>query len=439
MKKILFLLLSFIFLLLVQEYEVLSSKIVVQLNVDGPIGPAIEDYVHQGIEQATSEKAELIILKLNTPGGLDKTMREIISDILASPIPVVTYVAPEGSRAASAGTYILYASHIAAMTSATNLGAATPISIGDLGFGESKEETSSEMQLQKKMMSDSVAYIRELAHLRGRNADWAEKAVREAASLSSGQALQLRVIDILAHDVPDLLKQINGKTVTLLNQPKVLNTQDVKVEVLEPNWRIRFLQVITDPNIAYILLIIGIWGIFFEFVNPGMVLPGVAGTIALLLGLYAFQLLPIHYTGLALTIMGLIFMASELLVPTHGVLSIGGVIAFFFGSILLLNVKGYSTPWGLIIGMSAGSLTFFIILLGFALKARKKKIVSGHEALLGSIAIVQNDFTNEGWVKVGGELWKARSSLPLKKGQLVEITHYKGLELTVKPLNKRGT
>jgi len=280
-------------------------------------------------------------------------------------------------------------------------------------------------------MNDAVAYIRELAQLRGRNADWAEKAVRDAASLSSDQALQFRVIDVLAKDMPDLVKQLNGKSIMVQNLPKVLNTQDIKVEVFEPNWRVRFLQVITDPSIAYILLIIGIWGIFFEFMNPGMVLPGVAGAIALLLGLYAFQLLPLPYT----TIMGLIFMASELLVPTHGVLSIGGVIAFFFGSVLLLDVKGYSTPWGLIIGMSGGSLIFFFILLGFALKARKRKVVTGHEALVGVTGVVQD----EGWIKVEGELWKAHSSVPLKKGQVVEVIHVKGLVLTVKPLKKKGS
>jgi len=423
--------LLFALLFMMQSPETLANKTVVLLEVDGSIGPATQDYIHTGIKHAASEHAECVILKLNTPGGFDRAMRDIIKDIFASPLPIVTYVAPEGSRAASAGTYILYASHIAAMAPATNVGAATPVNLDVMGAEQPKpKELSSE---EKKVLSDSVAYVKGLAHLRHRNAEWAEKAVKEAASLPSDEALKLNVIDMVAQDIPDLLKQMNGRSVAVQNQVKVLDTENVKVEVWEPDWRTRFLQVITDPSIAYILLIIGIWGLFFEFLNPGYVLPGVAGTIALLLALYAFQLLPIHYSGLALIIAGMLFIASEIYIPSYGALGGGGLIAFVIGSILLFDLKGYATPWGLIIGMSVATVSFFLLALGLALKARRRKIVSGYEALSGRMAIVQKDFKGLGWVKVDGELWQARSPLPLKKGQVVEVVKCEGLELIVRP------
>lgn len=418
-----------------KSQEAFANKTVVLLEVDGFIGPATQDYIHKGIEHAVSEQAEFVVLKLNTPGGFDKAMRGIIKDILASPLPIVTYVAPQGSRAASAGTYILYASHIAAMAPVTHLGAATPLSLDMLDSKDILKEDSTE---HRKMVSDSIAYIKGLAQLHHRNAEWAEKAVKDAASLQSEEALRLAVIDSVAQDIPDLLTQLDGRSVTIQNQLKILNTRGLQIEVWEPDWRTRFLEVITDPSIAYILLIIGIWGIFFEFVNPGFVLPGVAGTIALLLGLYAFQLLPIHYTGLALTIAGIIFIVSELYIPSYGVLGGGGLIAFFVGSVFLFDLKGYPTPWGLIMGMTVATVSFLLIILGLSLKARKKKIVSGHDALVGTTAIVQANFDGQGWVKVEGELWKAQSSLPLKRGQEVEVIKCDGLDLIVKPSSPKG-
>ncbi|MBY0500562.1 MAG: nodulation protein NfeD [Alphaproteobacteria bacterium] len=427
--------LAFIFFL---PSQILASKTVVLLDVKGAIGPATEEYIHQGIEHAFSENAEFIILRLNTPGGLDKAMRSIIQDIISAPLPIITYVGPEGSRAASAGTYILYASHIAAMAPATNLGAATPISLDVVGSEMGKEKHPQEKSAEeKKILSDSIAYLKGLAHLRHRNEEWAEQTVKDAASLQSDEALNLKVIDMVAQNIPDLLKQLNGVPVTVQNQVKVLQTQDLNVEVWEPDWRLRFLEVITDPSIAYILLIIGIWGLFFEFYNPGFVLPGVVGTIALLLALYAFQLLPIHYTGLALTLVGIGFMAAELFVPSYGVLSAGGLIAFFVGSVLLLDLNGYQTPWGLIIGMSIASISFFLFIIGFAIKARRRKLVSGSETLIGMIGVVQNDFKDAGWVKIEGELWKAHTPLPLKKGESVRIVKCKGLEVIVKPLDQK--
>lgn len=424
------------FILMTFMVQAAPNKSAVLLEADGAVGPAMQDYIHKGIEHAVSQKAELILLRLNTPGGLVATMQDIVKDILASPVPIITYVAPQGSRAASAGTYIVYASHIAAMAPATHLGAATPVHLDVLGTKEkaSKETTPEE----RKVLNDSIAYIKGLAHLRNRNADWAEKAVKEGASLGSDEALQQNIIDIVAKDIPDLLKQLNGRTVNVQDHLKVIHTEGIKVEAWQPNWRNQFLSIITDPMIAYLLLIIGIWGIFFEFMNPGYVLPGVAGLIALLIALYAFQLLPIHFIGLALTIVGIAFIAAEFFVTSHGVLGIGGIIAFFIGSILLFDMQGYSTPWTLIISMTLTTICFFLIMIWLALSVRNRKIVSGFEALVGMTAIVQEDFETQGWVKVDGEIWKALSSVPLKKGQKVEVVQSKGLTLIVKQTNNKG-
>jgi membrane-bound serine protease (ClpP class) len=427
---------SFALLSVIQSsQEVLADKNIILLEVDGFIGPAKQEYIHKGIEHALSEQAEFVILRLNTPGGFDKAMREIIKDILASPLPIVTYVAPQGARAASAGTYIVYASHVAAMAPATNLGAATPMA---LNVSDSKDLLKDKSVEQRKIVSDSLAYIQGLAKLRHRNVEWAEKAVQNAASLGSEEALQVGVINIVAQDLPDLLKQLEGRSITTQTQTKEFKTKGLQIKKWEPDWRTQFLDVITDPSIAYILLIIGIWGIFFEFVNPGFILPGVAGTTALLVALYAFQLLPIHYTGLALTIAGILFIASELYIPSYGVLGGGGLIAFVVGSVFLFDMKGYAIPWGLIMGMTIATLSFLLIIMGLALKARKRKIVSGYEALIGTIAIVQEDFEAQGWVTIGGELWKARSSLSLTKGQKVEVIGWEGLDLIVRPLTQKG-
>lgn len=416
-----------------------SAKVAIQLDINGAIGPATQDYIRDGIAHAQEKKADFILLKMNTPGGFDTAMRNINASILASPLPFVTYVAPEGSRAASAGTYILYASHIAAMAPSTHLGAATPVSLDPFGMEEEKnKEPSEKTTMEKKTLNDSIAYIKDLANLRGRNAEWAEKMVTESASLQSDEALRLGVIDIVATNTSDLFRQINGRSVSVQNQPYSIDSEDVQVETFERDWRLKFLEVITDPSIAYILLMIGIWGLFFEFVNPGFILPGVVGGISLLIALYAFQLLPIDYTGLALIILGILFMGSELFVTSYGVLGIGGVIAFVIGSILLFDQKDYAPPWTIIIGMSAISLAFFIAVIGFAIKARARKVVSGIEALPSSIAIAQESFKTKGWVRVEGELWKARTTIPLQKGEEAQIIKCEGLELTVKPIKSKG-
>ena len=436
LKSLSFLLLA-LFLLL-QGGEGFADKKAFLLTVDGGIGPATQEYIFEGIKTATVQNAQMVILKLNTPGGLDNATRGIIRDILSSPIPIVTYVAPQGSRAASAGTYILLASHIAAMAPTTHLGAATPVTLDFMGDAMQKEKQKKPSPEEKKMLSDSIAYIKGLAELRGRNVEWAEKAVTEAASLQAKEALRLGVIDVIASDIPELLKEINGRKVVVQNEEHIIETQGMEVQPLDPDWRLEFLTTITDPRVAYLLLIIGIWGLFFEFLNPGYILPGVAGLISFLVGLYAFQLLPVHYTGLALTIVGILFMAAEFYTPTYGVLGGGGLIAFFIGSILLFDMEGYTTPWTLIMGMTFASAGFLLFVLGFILRSAKRRVVSGMDAMVGEIAIVQANFQDKGWVRVDGEIWKARSKVPLKKGQEVEIVKCKGLELKVRPLSHKG-
>ena len=425
-----------IMLLSIAPFNAFAAKRAIQLDVTGSISPATQDYVIRGLEKAKQLNAEVLIIRLDTPGGLDSSMRGIAKAILASTVPVATYVAPEGARAASAGTYILYASHIAAMAPGTNLGAASPVAIGGFSSGEDKKTSTT---MEKKATNDASAYIRSLAQMRGRNAGWAERAVREAVSLTANEALKLNVIDFIAANTSDLLQKMNGRTVHIIHTPKVLETNNLQIEVIKSDWRYQFLSIITDPSIAYILLLIGIYGLFFEFYNPGFVLPGVAGAICLLLALYAFQLLPINYTGVALLLLGIIFMIIEVVVSSFGIIGIGGVIAFIVGSIFLLdtNQPGFSIAWQLILLMSLISAGFFLTVMGLAIRSMNKKIVTGREALIGKIGEIIEVNNTECQIRIEGETWNARSTRPLHPGEKARIIHLSGLLLTVEPILKK--
>lgn len=445
-SKLGYLLLSLLLLALLQAPAQAAHGL--RLDVEGPIGPATRDYVLRALERAAAEQAELVVLRLDTPGGLDSSMRDIIKAILASPVPVVAYVHPKGARAASAGTYILYASHVAAMTPATNLGAATPVSIAPAGVSPPEEEKDKGEKpaargtaMERKVVNDAVAYIRGLATLRGRNADWAERAVREAASLEAEQALKLKVIDILAPTIDDLLEQLHGRKVQLPDGERALNTRDLQLESVTPDWRNKLLATITNPNVAYILMLIGIYGLIFEFSNPGAIVPGVAGAICLLVALFAFQVLPINYAGLALLLLGVALMVAEAFVPSFGALGIGGVTAFVIGSIMLFDtdIPGFAIARPLIGAFALLSALVFVVVIGMVLKARRRPVVSGAEEMTGALGVVVDD---HGMVRVHSELWRAIGSEPLRRGQQVRVTGRDGLILRVEPANestKRST
>ncbi len=499
---------------------------VVVIPVDGAIGPASADFIVRSLQRAAEQRAQLAVLQLDTPGGLDTSMRQIIKAILASPVPVATFIAPSGARAASAGTYIVYASHIAAMAPGTNLGAATPIQMGmggaeppagggmpglpgagagagstsasgTSGASAAAKASANTLPLDtqstelRKQVHDAAAYIRGLAQMRGRNADWAERAVREAVSLSAAEALAQHVVDLNARDLPDLLRQLDGRKVTTRSGDVTLDTAHAPIVTLEADWRSRFLAVITDPNVALVLLMIGMYGLFFEFANPGFVLPGVVGAISLLIGLFAMQMLPVNYVGLGLIFLGIAFLIGEAFLPTFGSLGFGGVVAFVIGALMLIDtdVPGYGIPLPMIAAVVVFSVLFVLGVSRLALRARRRPVVTGAEALIGSVGVVLDggllpenlaenpaeyaagsaagnavgnatpgptrnavsaanraatlpettpaDAPLAGWAQVHGERWRVSSAAPVAAGHTVRVIARRGLTLTVVPTEGR--
>jgi membrane-bound serine protease (ClpP class) len=423
------------------------------LEVSGAIGPAVSDFIERGIERAAADGNRAVILRMDTPGGLDTSMRVIIKSILASPVPVIVYVAPSGARAASAGTYILYASHFAAMAPATNLGAATPVPIGpgmvppggedepsekkdaEKADDEGKEPVSPQRAMGRKVLNDAVAYIRGLAKLRGRNAEWAEEAVRIGSSLSAGEALEKNVIEAIAEDVDELLVKLDGRKIKIRDAEITLATGGWTIEIVEPDWRSKLLAAITNPNVAYILMLLGIYGLFFELYNPGALVPGIVGAICLVLALYAFHVLPVNYAGVALILIGVALIVTELFLPSFGVIGIGGVVAFIIGSIILMDtdVEGFAVSMPLVVTVGAAAAALFSATVLLAVRQRKRPIVSGREEMIGATAEAIDSFSESGQVRAHGEIWSARVSEPVTRGQSLRIRSIDGLTLEVEP------
>ncbi|MGY6631541.1 MAG: NfeD family protein [Wenzhouxiangella sp.] len=464
-----------------------AGRVVHVLEVEGPIGPATREFVIGGIEDAQAQGVELVVLRMDTPGGLDSSMRDMIKVMLNAEVPVATWVGPSGSRAASAGTYMLYASHVAAMAPSTHLGAATPVQVGGGGGGDDAESeqgggfierlreamdeaasdereddqadgengqvadaegdgeasedepparqgTSGSAQ-ERKAIEDAVAYIRGLAERHGRNADWAERAVRESVSLTASEALEMNVIDLMAETIEELLNAIDGQTVSLPSGERSLQTAGARIEIIEPDWRIRLLSILSNPTLAFLLFMVGVYGLILEGYNPGALVPGVIGGICLLLALYSFQILPVNFLGLALMVLGFALIAVELFVPSFGILGIGGVIAVVLGSVVLMDtdVPGFGIHIGAIAAMGLTSALVFLAVVYLAARSHRNPRVSGTESLIGRRAESISDFANgRGRVHIEGEDWSARGRDDIVRGDTVEIVAIDGLVLDVK-------
>lgn len=415
------------------------------MDLRDAIGPAMSDWFTRALDDANQQDAALFVLRLDTPGGLDRSMRDMISAILDSKVPVVTYVAPQGSRAASAGTYILYASHFAAMAPATNLGAATPVEIGGGGSDQPADNKAPSPAVkgdaephQRKQVNDAAAYIRGLAELRGRNADWAERAVREAVSLTASEAQREQVVDLIAPDLDTLLRNLDGRRVQIGGAEHTLDLEHYQLHQVEPDWRTTFLAVITNPSIAYILLLVGVYGLILEFSNPGVAVPGILGAISLLLGLYALQMLPISYVGLSLILIGVGLVAAEAFTPSFGALGVGGMIAFVVGSVMLMDthLPAFRIALPVIAAVGTGSVVAVGVLVRLAITAHRGAQVTGDPQLIGQWAVALEDFQMRdgqahGQVRLLGEIWQARASGPVRLGERLRVRAREGLILDV--------
>ena len=417
---------------------------VIVVAVKGAIGVGTGHLIEEVLARARSERAGLVVLRLDTPGGLVSATRDVIAAILDSPVPVALFVSPSGARAASAGTYIAYASHIAAMAPGTHLGAATPVQMGappapapQPRRDGDKPEGQSSGAMERKVMNDAVAYLRSLAQLRGRNADWAEKAVRDGATLTAEEAVREKVVDLLAGNVGDLLDRLDGRTVRTVDGDKLLATRHARVIDLEPGWKSRLLALVTDPNIAFILLMIGVYGIIFEFWHPGLGGPGIVGAICLVVGLMALSVLPVSFAGLALLALGVAMMAAEAFTPGIGVLALGGVVSFVLGGLFLFDPAGadidYAVAWPVVVGAAATNALLLVGLLGMILRVRRRQVVTGAEQMIGLEGSVVDWQDGRGRIRVHGEVWSARAAAPLPPGTPVRVERRDGLTLHVQP------
>ncbi len=448
------------FLVLTSAPFAVADGTAVVLDLDGAIGVATAEFIINGIEEAAERDATLVIIRMDTPGGLVNSMRDIISAILGSDVPVVTYVSPAGARADSAGTYILLASHIAAMAPTTHLGAATPVSLGggdvgddgksgsdkdadsdsDSASDEDKKAPPSGSAMERKVMNDAISYIRGLAEAHGRNADWAEKAVTEAATLTASEALELNVIDVIAVDQAELLQKLNGRELKVNNRSVTLDTEALLIEKIEPGWRIKFLSTITNPEILLILIMVGVYGLWFEGSSPGAVLPGVVGVICLLLAAYALQVLPINFAGLALMIVGIVLIVAEAFVPSFGALGVGGIAAFIFGSIMMFDsgIPGFGISIAFVVGFAVVAGLLLLWMISYLVKLRRRGAVTGRESILAGTAIAMESFAGAGRVWLEGAPWAAVSKVPIEKDQRVTVTAIDGLTLEVEPASDSG-